>query len=245
VKGKLHWLPVASTERLTAYEVHAQRGQAAMDEAGILPDFQGTVMHDHWKAYFGYQDCTHVLCNAHHLRELQFIDKQYGPGVGGGLGGAVARYQKDGGNHAKTPPQPARESREAFEQRYDQLVNAGYEANPRPLPDPDGSKPKKRGRPAQTPPLNRLDRLRDFKPPVLAFMDDFRVPFDNNQAERDVRLVKVKQKISGGFRTLEGAKDFARIRGYIATARKNTVNVFDAIRDAFFGKPFIPSCAYQ
>ena len=131
-----------------------------------------------------------------------------------------------------------------FERRYDGIVKAGYEANPRPLVAQVGETPKKRGRrPAQGPPLNLLDRLRDFKPQTLAFMRDFRVPFDNNLAERDVRMVKVKQKVSGGFRTLEGAKDFARIRGYISTARKNAVNIFGAIRDAFSGKPFIPSCA--
>jgi hypothetical protein len=136
------------------------------------------------------------------------------------------------------------ESLAALEQRYDQILDAGYQVNPRPLP-PMGKKPKKRGRPAQTPPLNLLDRPRDFKPQTLAFMQDFRVPFDNNLAERDVRMVKVKQKVSGGFRTLDGAKGFARIRGYISTARKNAVNVFAAIRDAFSGQPFIPSCAAQ
>ena len=131
-----------------------------------------------------------------------------------------------------------------FEQRYDHLITTGYLVNPRPPPLPaTGKKPKKRGRLAQTPPLNLLDQLRDFKPQTLAFMTDFRVAFDHNQAERDVRMVKVKQKVSGGFRTLAGANDFARIRGYLSTARKNAVNVFSAIRDAFCGKPFVPSCA--
>jgi transposase len=245
VTGKLHWLHVVSTDGLTDYTVHAQRGQTAMDDAGVLPNFKGRAVHDHWKPYFGYQDCTHALCNAHHLRELQWIEKQYGQRWAARMADllleikkTVATTQENG-----TEVLPA-ESVTVFEQRYDEILNAGYLVNPRP-PPPTEKKPKKRGRPAQTPPLNLLDRLRDFKPQTLAFMSDFRVPFDNNQAERDVRMVKVKQKVSGGFRTLEGAKDFARIRGYLSTARKNAVNVFGAIRDAFFGNPFIPSCAAQ
>ena len=245
VKGKLHWLHVAATDRLTDYEVHANRGQAAMDAAGILPDFKGTAMHDHWKAYFRYADCTHALCNAHHLRELQFIEKQYGQAWAAELAELLLEIKQTvdttRAHSACLPPELLGE----FERRYDRIVSAGYEANPRPPPAEDEHQPKKRGRPKQTPPLNLLDRLRDFKPQVLAFMYDFRVPFDNNLAERDVRMVKVKQKVSGCFRTLAGAKDFARIRGYISTARKNTVNVFGAIRDAFCGKPFIPSYAPQ
>jgi transposase len=241
VQGKLHWLHVAATDRLTDYEVHAHRGQAAMDEAGILPAFKGTAMHDHWQAYFRYEGCTHALCNAHHLRELQFIEKQYGQGWAAELAELLLEIKKTvATTREHSPCLPAELLRE-FERRYDRIVSAGYEANPCPLPEADEDRPKKRGRPKQTPPLNLLDRLRDFKPQVLAFMYDFRVPFDNNLAEQDVRMVKVKQKVSGCFRTLAGAKDFARIRGYISTARKNTVNVFRAIRDAFCGKPFIPS----
>jgi transposase len=245
VNGKLHWLHVASTDRFTDYTVHAQRGKAAMDEAGVLPEFNGRAMHDHWKSYFGYEDCTHALCNAHHLRELQFIEKQYGQRWARTMADLLLEMKKavEVAQENGTAALPA-ESLAALEQRYDQILDAGYPVNPRP-PPPTGKKPKKRGRPAQTPPLNLLDRLRDFKPQTLAFMQDFRVPFDNNLAERDVRMVKVKQKVSGGFRTLDGAKGFARIRGYVSTARKNAVNVFAAIRDAFSGQPFIPSCAAQ
>jgi transposase len=245
VNGRLHWLHVAATDRLTHYDVHAKRGKDAMDEAGILPDFTGTAVHDHWKAYFGYEGCAHGLCNAHHLRELRYIEQQYGQAWATEMMELLLEIKQA---VETTPEQPTGlppKQLEEFERRYDRVVNAGYEANPRPLPKEDGNQPKKRGRPKQTPPLNLLDRLRDFKPQVLAFLYDFRVPFDNNLAERDVRMIKVKQKVSGCFRTLAGAKDFARIRGYISTARKNTVNVFGAIREAFVGKPFILSSAPQ
>ena len=125
-----------------------------------------------------------------------------------------------------------------FERRYQAALHEGYRHNPRPPPPlPTVTGGKKRGRPAQTPPLNLLDRLRDFQAETLAFMHDFQVPFDNNPAERDVRMVKVKQKVSGGFRTVEGAQGFAQIRGYLSTARKQAVNVFTAIREAFTGRP--------
>jgi len=242
VAGKLQWLHVASTEDLTDYTVHAKRGQAAMDAAGILPGFTGRGMHDHWKSYLAYTDCTHALCNAHHLRELKFIHEQYGQGWAETLAKLLVEM--------KTAVDTARDDRQralppdtvvAFEQRYEEALKAGYQRHPRPPPPPPVSGGKKRGRPAQPPPLNLLDRLRDFKTETLAFLHDFRVPFDNNLAERDVRMVKVKQKVSGGFRTPDGAQGFAQLRGYLSTARKNAMNVFAAIRDAFAGCPFIPT----
>jgi hypothetical protein len=133
---------------------------------------------------------------------------------------------------------------EACAKRYDVVGQAGFEANPAPLPTTAGEG-QKRGRPKQPPPVNLLLRLRDFKNQVLAFMAAFRMPFDHNQGERDIRMVKVKQKVSGGLRTLEGAQRFGRIRGSISTARKHAQNVFEAIRDAFEGNPFIPSSAMQ
>jgi transposase len=244
VTGKLYWLHVACTERLTSYEVHAKRGQEAMDDAGILGAFCGTAVHDHWKPYLKYDACDHALCNAHHLRELRFIDTQYQQPWANDMAKLLLEIKAA----VEATPAPAMRlsppALEAFAKRYDAVVQAGFEANPAPIPTTEGEG-KKRGRPKHPPPVNLLIRLRDFKNPVLAFMADFRIPFDNNQGERDIRMVKVKQKVSGGFRTLEGAQRFGRLRGYISTARKNAKNVFEAIRDAFDGSPFIPSSAMQ
>lgn len=240
VTGKLYWLHVASTDRLTSYEVHAKRGHEAMEDAGILGAFTGTAVHDHWKPYFTYDACAHALCNAHHLRELRFIDTQYQQSWAKDMAELLLVIKAA----VQATPEPAMSlaplELEAFEKRYDEVVQSGFEANPAPVSPPAGEG-RKRGRPKQPPAVNLLIRLRDFKGEVLAFMSDFRVPFDNNQGERDIRMVKVKQKVSGGFRTLEGAKRFGRIRGYLSTARKQAKNVFEAIRDAFDGNPFIPS----
>jgi transposase len=244
VTGKLHWLHVASTDRLTSYEVHAKRGQEAREEAGILGAFKGAAVHDHWKPYFKYDECDHALCNAHHLRELRFIEKQYQQSWAKDMAELLLEIKAA----VEATPEPAMSlsppELEVFERRYDEVVRSGFNANPAPGFPSEGAV-KKRGRPKHPPPVNLLIRLRDFKGEVVAFMSDFRMPFDNNQGERDVRMVKVKQKVSGGFRTLEGAKRFGRIRGYISTARKNAKNVFEAIRDAFDGNPFIPSSEIQ
>ncbi len=209
-----------------------------MEDAGILGACSGTAVHDHWKPYFRYEGCGHALCNAHHLRALQCIDKQYQQPWANDMAELLLKIKAA----VDETPAPAISvlptQLEAFAQRYDEVVKAGIEANPLTAPERN-----QRGRPQQPPPLNLAMRLHDFKGQVLAFMYDFRVPFDNNQGERDIRMVKVKQKVSGGFRTLEGAKRFGRIRGYISTARKHAKNIFEAIRDAFDGNPFIPSPA--
>jgi len=237
VEGQLHWLHVASTPALTLYHTHRKRGQAGMAAGGILPAFQGGAVHDHWSPYLTFDNCSHYFCNAHHLRELQFIWEQYQQAWAADM----AQLLLDIKAAVEATPAPALslppERLAHYEVEYDKLIAQGLAANP----PPDDPPPKKRGRSKQSPPKNLLDRLQRHKSGVLAFMYDFRVPFDNNLAERDVRMVKIKQKVSGAFRTQTGAETFCAIRSYISTARKHGFNVIDAMYDAFVGQPFIPS----
>jgi len=233
VNGRLAWLHVAFTNGLTYYFVHTKRGQLAMD---ILPKFQGNAIHDGWKSCVGYQACAYFLCNAHHLRELQFILERYQqPWVfqmSLSLVSILTSVQaaKAQGETSLSPAQL-----DAFAARYDEMLLQRFAANPILAPLPDT--PKKRGRPKQTPPCNLLTRLRVQKAAVLGFMHDFEVPFDNNQADRDLLIVKLKQKISGSFRSTEGAQMFCRIRGYLSTLRKQSHNVLDALMALFSGHP--------
>jgi transposase len=237
IAGQLQWLHVASTPALTYYHVDPKRGQAGMTTGGILNEFQGGAVHDHWAAYLAFETCQHYFCNAHHLRELQFVVEQYQQPWAADL----AQLLRTSKREVEATPAPATslppDRLAAYSAQYDQLLADGFRANPPPADPP----PTKRGRPKQTPPKNLLDRLQTHKAGVLAFMADFRIPFDNNLAERDIRMIKVKQKISGAFRTQTGADTFCTLRAYISTARKQGVNAIAALLHALLGQPFIPA----
>jgi transposase len=241
VEEKLHWVHVASTPHLTHLELNAHRGTQAHNAIGILPQRTGPVVHDDYASYFQYTAAQHSACNAHHLRELRFVYERYQQGWAQQLAQLLVET-KNAVDTARQAGQTALQSEQIidFEHRYEDLINQGLQANPSPAVDPGA--PKRRGRVKQSTPKNLLDRLHKHQQAVLNFMYDFKVPFDNNQAERDLRMVKLKQKISGCFRTQAGAEVFCQIRSYISTARKNGQSALDALRLALVGTPFRPAC---
>jgi transposase len=234
VEGKLQWLHVASTKELTYYAAHEKRGKDAADEICLLPQYRGRAVHDGWKSYFNY-GCEHALCNAHHVRELRFIFEQYEQKWAREMKELLLEIKenRDKTKRGRFDPETIRR----YEKEYRKIVAAGVRANPPPVHHSGGGK---RGRKKKSDALNLLERLKQYERETLAFMYDFSVPFDNNQGERDIRMMKVQQKISGTFRSSEGARTFCRIRSYISTVKKQGMNVISAIHDAFSEKALLP-----
>ncbi len=237
VAGQRHWMHVSATEHLTHYAVHRKRGKEALDAIGILADFQGVSVHDGWRSYWQFL-CQHALCNVHHLRDLTFLYEERQQ--------AWAAEMKEVLLDMKAAVEQARaEGRSSlhplevadWKARYSALLAQGYLANPPDPPPEIGTK----GRRKQSAARNLLDRLSTHQQAVLLFLDNFAVPFDNSLAERDLRMVKVQQKVSGCFRSPAGAQAFCRIRGYLSTLHKQGLAVLTALEQALVGHPVSPA----
>jgi len=228
VAGSLHWLHVACTADLTFYGVHDKRGSEAMDALGVLPHCRHWLVHDHWKPYYKY-DALHALCNQHLLRELKFLTEEHHEAWADQL----SRFLLDWKDDPLTQLGLDEEQFKRAHARYRAIIRQGRRTHPRRQPG--------QGRTQQGKAANLLDRLEDYDLSVLAFLIDPEVPFTNNQGEQDIRMMKVKQNISGCFRTLFGAQVFARIRSYLSTCRKQGRNLWEACYQLVIGQPFMPN----
>jgi transposase len=229
---KLHWIHVASSNMATFYGIHTKRGKEAIDYFDVLPKFHGNAIHDHWYPYFAYEQVTHGLCNSHHLRELTFVHEQEKEEWAQEMKQLLLKAKQLVEDHADEGCL-SKEQISSLEEEYSKIVIRGLNHH-LSLPPLERSK---KGKQKQRVGKNLLDRLADSYKCVLSFVYDFSVPFTNNQGEQDIRMVKLKQKISGCFRKLEGGQIFCRIRSYLSTARKQNWRIWEALTDALKGTP--------
>jgi rRNA maturation protein Nop10 len=229
VNGKTQWIHVASNSEYTLTTVHRKRGKDGTDSGGVMAEYEGTVVHDCWKPYFGYDKCVHALCNAHLLRELNALIEQKQEWASEMKMLLLEMKEVVEGYKNSDKTELSRYFRKKFKGRYESILEAGRAENPLR----EGVKRSKAE--------NLLKRLEERREEVCRFSEDFEVPFDNNQAERDIRNVKVKGKVSGSFRTEEGAEDYAKTASFIGTVVKQCGSVLKNISSLFAGK--IPSFA--
>jgi transposase len=239
VMGKRLWMQVSATEPLTQYAVHPKGGSEALQAIGILPGFLGISVHDGWTSYW-LSVCLHALCNVHHVRELLFLHEHHQQEWAFEMQAVLllmnqaVQQAKASGLQQLNPVEVA-----DWKAHYQAILQHGWQAHPPDPPAVDGV--AKRGRRKPSAARNLLARLSKHQDAVLRFLDDFSVPFDNSQAERDLRMVNVQQKISGGLRSLAGAEAFCRIRGSVSTLRKQGAHVLTALELALAGHPVSPA----
>lgn len=229
VNGNRIWLHCAANDQWSYYYPHKKRGKEAMDEAGVLPEFKGTACHDHWKPYYAYSQCQHALCNAHHLRELERAYEQDGQQWACDMQillTAMNQVITDAGGALN------KETLQPYLDRYQEILDNGEKECPEPKPD---ANKKHRGRIKRSKSRNLLERLRNFADDVLRFASNKVIPFTNNQGENAIRMTKVQQKISGCFRSMEGAKIFCRNRSYLSSCRKQGKSATKALKAVFEG----------
>ena len=228
VNKKLHWVHGASNESFTYLSVEEKRGTIGMDSSGVLPNFSGVAIHDFWKSYFKYIDVSHAMCNAHLIRELTGVAEN-NPCQSWALEAIELLLQMKKSKDVAITRGKASLSDDCltyFNETYDNLFEKAITQNP------IGAKSGKRGRPKKGKIRALVDRFVEYKGEVCLFLKDFSIPFTNNLAEQDIRMIKVKQKVSGCFRTKTGADTFATIMSYIGTASKQGINAYSAIKSA-------------
>ena len=232
IDGKTWWVHNASDRDFTFLSVNRKRGRIGMDAAGILPDFHGIIVHDCWGSYWKYQDALHAVCCAHLLRELNGVEENHPEQKWATRFKELLIAMKKVKDKALAAgkDEVSYYHLHKFDKQYDEILKTAYEENP--LPEPTA---KKRGRQKRSKVLNLICRLENYKASVCLFIRNLCVPFDNNQAERDLRMIKVKTKVSGCFRSEEGAQEYLTIMSYIGTAHKHGINAFTAIREALNG----------
>lgn len=238
INGKRQWLHTFSTNRLSYYAPHQSRGRKATDSINLLPQYKGVLVHDSLPLYHSYKEFTHSLCNAHHLRELTAVvenDEQLWAKLMHQFLRSAKRMVSLASDDDKTALPDVQLQR--ISQLFDLIVEHGLQENPLPdTPPPKG----KRGRPKKTKARNLVERFQKRKDEILRFVYDFDVPFDNNLAERDIRMMKVQQKISGCFRSQAGAENFCALRSYTASLRKQQISSWRAIGSLFHSLPISP-----
>ncbi len=230
VNGTQHWLHGNTNEDWTYLFPHKKRGKEAMDAMGVLPEYQGALVHDHWKPYYKYHDIVHNLCNAHHLRELERAYEQDNQKWAKTLQELLLKMNDEVN---KAGGKLNEKESDKWKKKFRKILKeANEECSPPKLPK---GKPK-RGRLKRSKARNLLERLCDYEADTLRFMDYVDIPFTNNLGERDIRMTKVQQKISGCFRSFDGAKCFCRIRSYISSARKQGFSASYALKSLFQGE---------
>ena len=236
VDGKTWWVHNASDRDYTYLTINKKRGRIGMDEAGVLPHARGIIVHDCWGSYWQYPDVTHAVCCAHLLRELNGVIENHPEQTWAPKFRRLLLDMKKSRDEAVQEHRDELSSQQLskFDTEYDDIIKTAYEENP--LPETSA---KKRGRKKKSKVLNLICRLDNYKASVCLFIKNLCVPFDNNQAERDLRMVKVKTKVSGCFRSEEGAQEYLTIMNYIGCANKHHINAFTAIREALNGNPDI------
>ena len=226
IGGKNHWLHTASTPSLVFLHIDPRRGEEAIRNMGILTDYQGFVVHDFFAAYYTLSGIRHVLCNAHLLRDLINVHEIHGQAWAQDMISLLLEAKKLQDRENAGGRKVGRKTLDRLQERYIDILAEGYQLNPEPK-----RRPGQRGRTPRGKALNLLTRLDERHTEIMAFLIHDGIPFDNNEAERDLRMMKIKQKISGCFRSATQAQSFAKVRSIIASAKKQSINVLAILRD--------------